>query len=186
MSLPSSSDVRPAATAAAAPPDDPPVVRVVSHGLLVTPKIGIVGLPVAGQHGRIGLAEDHRAGVAQAAHRLGVALGYVVPRLEAACGAHADGLVGVLDRHRDAVQRAADVATCERRVRRVGRAPGRVDVERDDGVQAAVQPFDPRQVVVEQLAARHLAAAERIGQCVGGAESDVRHAESPRVRWRCR
>ena len=53
----------------------------------------IVGLPVAGQRGRVGLAEDHRAGVAQAAHRLGVALGYVVPRLEAACGAHADGLV---------------------------------------------------------------------------------------------
>ena len=41
MSLPSSNAVRPAATAAAAPPDDPPVVRVVSHGLLVVPKIGL-------------------------------------------------------------------------------------------------------------------------------------------------
>ena len=38
MSEPSSSGVRPAARAAAAPPDEPPVVRVVSHGLLVTPK----------------------------------------------------------------------------------------------------------------------------------------------------
>ncbi len=37
MSLPSSSGVRPAATAAAAPPDEPPAVRAVSHGLLVTP-----------------------------------------------------------------------------------------------------------------------------------------------------
>ena len=41
MSLPSSNAVRPAATAAAAPPDDPPAVRVVSHGLLVVPKIGL-------------------------------------------------------------------------------------------------------------------------------------------------
>ena len=37
MSLPSSSEVSPAATAAAAPPDDPPAVRVRSHGLLVSP-----------------------------------------------------------------------------------------------------------------------------------------------------
>ncbi len=41
MSLPSSRAVMPVATAAAAPPDDPPVVRVVSHGLLVVPKIGL-------------------------------------------------------------------------------------------------------------------------------------------------
>src|SRR6185295_7207803 len=41
MSLPNSSAVRPAASAAADPPDDPPVLRVVSHGLLVVPKIGL-------------------------------------------------------------------------------------------------------------------------------------------------
>ena len=37
MSLPSSSDVNPAATEAAGPPDDPPGVRDRSHGLLVVP-----------------------------------------------------------------------------------------------------------------------------------------------------
>ena len=37
MSLPSSIGDMPMATAAAEPPEDPPVVRVTSHGLLVTP-----------------------------------------------------------------------------------------------------------------------------------------------------
>src|SRR4051812_26807968 len=41
ISLPSSRAVKPAASAAAAPPDDPPLLRVVSHGLLVAPKIGL-------------------------------------------------------------------------------------------------------------------------------------------------
>src|ERR1700736_3231308 len=41
MSLPSSRAVIPVATAAAEPPDDPPVVRAMSHGLLVVPKIGL-------------------------------------------------------------------------------------------------------------------------------------------------
>jgi hypothetical protein len=40
MSLPSSSAVKPAATAAAAPPDEPPGVRVASHGLPVLPWMG--------------------------------------------------------------------------------------------------------------------------------------------------
>jgi hypothetical protein len=31
----------PVATAAAAPPEEPPVVRAVSHGLFVVPKIGL-------------------------------------------------------------------------------------------------------------------------------------------------
>src|SRR3954453_5333018 len=41
MSLPNSSEVRPAASAAAEPPDEPPGVRVRSHGLLVAPKRGL-------------------------------------------------------------------------------------------------------------------------------------------------
>jgi hypothetical protein len=41
MSLPSSSALKPAVNAAADPPDEPPTVRVVSHGLRVTPKIGL-------------------------------------------------------------------------------------------------------------------------------------------------
>ena len=41
MSLPSSSDVNPAATAAAGPPDDPPGVLERSHGLLVVPYTGL-------------------------------------------------------------------------------------------------------------------------------------------------
>src|ERR1700754_2602270 len=41
MSLPSSKAVMPVATATAAPPDEPPAVRLVSHVLLVVPKIGL-------------------------------------------------------------------------------------------------------------------------------------------------
>src|ERR1700676_2454859 len=41
MSLPSSRAVISVPTAAAEPQDEPPVVRAMSHGLLVVPKIGL-------------------------------------------------------------------------------------------------------------------------------------------------
>ena len=71
----------------------------------------------------------------------------------AACGAHACGLVGVLDRHRHAVQRADVVAAGQRRVGGVCGAARTVGVERDDGVQRAVECIDAGEVVIQQLAA---------------------------------
>ncbi len=41
MSVPSSKLDMPVATATPAPPDEPPGVRLVSHGLLVTPKTSL-------------------------------------------------------------------------------------------------------------------------------------------------
>ena len=42
-----------------------------------------------------------------------------------------------------------------------------------------VQSFDPGEVVLQQLAARHVATPEGVGQRVRGLQSDVRHAAMP-------
>ena len=93
-------------------------------------------------------------------------------------GAHARGLVGVLDRHRHAVQRADVVAAGQRRVGGVGGARAPVGVERDDGVERAVERFDAGQVMIQQLAARQVATADGLGQRMCGLQCDVRHANA--------
>ena len=52
MSVPSSNDVKPAATAAAGPPDEPPGMRVTSHGLFVVPKSSLKLCTSPDQRGR--------------------------------------------------------------------------------------------------------------------------------------
>ena len=77
-SLPCATGTMPAATAAAAPPEEPPGVRSRSHGLRVGPnrRASRDGQdPVLGQRGR---ADDHEAGVAQAARDVVVVVGDVV------------------------------------------------------------------------------------------------------------
>ena len=139
----------------------------------------VVGLPVPRQGRGVGLAEDHRARAAQPPHRLRVVLGHVVPGGQPARRSHARGLVGVLDRHRHAVQRADVVAAGQRRVGGVRGSARAVGVERDDGVQRAVERFDAGQVVLQQLAARHVATADGLGQRMCGLQCDVRHAKCP-------
>ena len=57
---------------AALPPLEPPGVRSGSQGLRVTPQLGDSVCADDGQLGQVGLADDHRAGRAQAADELGV------------------------------------------------------------------------------------------------------------------
>ncbi len=148
------------------------VPRVVAR-----PEDRVVGLPVA-RHGRgVGLAEDHRTRTAQPPHRLGVVIGHVVPGGQPARGPHSRRLIGVLDGHRHAVQRADVIAARERRVGGIGGNTRAVGVERDDGVQRAVERFDAGQVVLQQLAARQVATPDGLRQRMCGLQSDVRHAK---------
>ncbi len=99
----------------------------------------VVGLPVPRQGRGVGLAEDHRTRTAQPPHRLRVVFRHVVPGRQPARGSHACGLVGVLDGHRHAVQRADIVTASQRRVGGVRGDARTVRVEGDDGVQWAVE-----------------------------------------------
>ena len=94
-----------------------------------------------------------------------VRCGPVVGELGRAGGrAQSRGLEAVLDRHRDAVQRAPRLAARERGLG-LGRARARAfGVERHHRVQARVVLLDAPEVDLEQLAARHLAASECRGQ----------------------
>jgi len=64
----------------------------------------------------------------------------------------------------------------------IGRGARPLDVERDDGVEAAVQPLDAVEVALEQLARADLARAQRGRERGGGAETRVRHARTLRTR----
>ena len=76
-SVPTESGPMPAATAAAVPPDEPPGVFAGFHGLRVMPVSGELVSPLQPNSGVVGLAEQHRAGLAQARRRRRVD----VPRL---------------------------------------------------------------------------------------------------------
>ena len=135
----------------------------------------VVGLPVGSEGRCVGLAEDHRTRFTQPLHGLGIPLGHVVPCRDAAGGAHACRLVGVLDRHRHAVQRAQDFSPRHRRVRGIRRAARAVGVKCHNGIQRWVQPFDARQVVIEQLPARELTTPNRLRQFMSGLQRKLGH-----------
>ena len=96
----------PAATAAALPPLEPPGVRSVFQGLRVTPKAGPSVSPMIASSGRLVLPRIDRAGGAQPADELVVALGRaaVAPRCPSVVDL-AGHVLGVLDRDRHAEQR---------------------------------------------------------------------------------
>ena len=62
------------------------------------------------------------------------------------------------------MQWADVIAASQRRVGGVGGRARAVGIERDDGVQRRVEGLDPREVVLQQLAARHVAAPDGLGQ----------------------
>ena len=102
------------------------------------PVDGVVALVVGGGQRQVRLAEGDRARRAQPRDGVRVALGPVPGEMREPAGRrHPDDLAGVLDRHRQAVERAAPLG--RRRVRRPRGLARALDVERDDGVQLAVQ-----------------------------------------------
>jgi hypothetical protein len=66
-------------------------------------------------------------------------------------------VVAILERHRDAVERAADLPSPEGRIGCLGRFPRSVGLERHDGVQRAVVPRDALEMCLEHLDGRQLA-----------------------------
>ena len=62
------------------------------------------------------------------------------------------------------MQWADVIAASQRRVGGVGGHARAVGVERDDGVQRRVEGVDAREVDLQQLATRHLAAPDGLGQ----------------------
>ena len=73
--------------------------------------------------------------------------------------------------------RALAIGTIGRRTRPLG-------VERDDGVEPAVQPLDAVEMALEQLARTDLARAERGDERGGRAQTRVRHARTVGIRPR--
>ena len=128
MSVPSSNDVNPAATAAAGPPDEPPGMRVDVPRVVRRAEDLVEALHVARPARQVRLAEHDRAGLLQPGDGGRVGGRHVVGQLDGAAGrADAGRLDGVLDRDREPVQRRQRSATTRsaRRPRRPRRAPGR-------------------------------------------------------------
>ena len=171
-SEPMAAPARPAAMAAPEPPDDPPGVRWRSHGLRVTPNVGDSVHGVIVSSGTCVLPRITAPGRAQAADRLGVG-GRRRPVGAAAEGGHLAGDVAVvLDRDRDAQQRPG-IARPGARVGLVGLGQ-RALVEGDAiGVERRVEPPDPLQVQLGQLARGDLAAADHGDLAGGSGEGEV-------------
>ncbi len=91
-----------------------------SHGLRVTPNVARLGERPQRQLGHVGLADDHRARLAQAAHDLGVRARGLAVGVGAERGHLAGDVDVVLDRDRHAQQRAL-AAPAPRARRRPGR-----------------------------------------------------------------
>ncbi len=107
------------------------------------------------------LADQHGAGVAQPAHDLGIPLGRVAMG-ERTVGGDLSRHVGfVLDRDRDAVQRRRAIAAA--RVGGVGGGERLVGQHDPVGAQVRVEPRDPLQVELGELACGHVAGADQLG-----------------------
>jgi hypothetical protein len=121
-------------------------------------------------HGR--LADDDRAGVAQAPHDLGVRGRPGRDRPCSAAGDLARDVDLVFDRHRDAEQRRP-VAVRPALVRAIGIGKRSLGEHRAERVQLAVQPLDPSERYLDQLASRDLAPLHELGLRGHTVERDV-------------
>jgi hypothetical protein len=111
------------------------------------------------------LPEDDGARRLQPRHRWRVGGGHVVGQLDCpAGGTDALCLDRIFDGDRQSVQRAGQIAPDGGVVGRGGGRVSPVDVEGDDGVDRPAQPINAAEVAVQQLTARDLFAADRLGQ----------------------
>ena len=118
-------------------------------------------------------------GIAPAARSRRTASASARGRRAEAPRAHGRDLPGygdvVLDRDRDPGERAV------RRRRVVGLGERLIGERRPEGVQARIERLDPAQVELDQLARRHLARADQLGERLRSGERELR-----RRRWRSR
>ena len=142
---------------------------------------GVEGLRAGAELGRVGLADDDRAGAAQAGDDQRVCRRDVVAVDRRAVGRpHARGVLEVLDGDRQAVQRPGRLVARERGVGRRGPAQAQLGVEGDDRVEQRVDRLDAGQVRLHDLHAAHLAPADR-GRQLGRAPAPqlVAHGRHP-------
>ena len=184
VSLPKPSVANPAATAAALPP-----ARTARHPRRVErvarrTERRVLGARSHGELVEVGLADDHRPGVLQPRDDGGVVRR--LPSLEDPrragrrdpAGAHV-----VLERHRDAGERAGIVAGDDRGVDRSGGESGLLDEHEVEGVDLLLAAGDRRQVLLEDVDGAALARPNGGGdlQRVSFRESDDRRDLEPAV-----
>ena len=183
-SEPIAAPARPAAIAVPEPPDEPPGVRWRSHGLRVTPNVGDSVHGVIVSSGtcvlpRITAPAERRRRTSSASAAAGPPWASLPKAVASPATSHV-----VLDRERDAEQRP--------RVARLGAPVGLVGLgqralgEHDAvGVELRVEPRDPLEVQLGQLARRDLAAADHGGLADGSGEGEIDCVHRPGQAIRC-
>ena len=149
-SVASAAAASPAATAVAEPPLDPPDVRAGIPRVEGRAERERLGRRERLQLRHVRLAEHHRAGVAQPAHDLRVLRRRTAVGERAVRRDLARDVGVVLDRDRDAVERRRVVAAAP--VGRVGGGQRLVGEHHPVGPELRVEPRDPLQVELGQLA----------------------------------
>ena len=143
----------------------------------------VVALQVAGINRQIRFSEDNRSGSTQARDRPRVFLGDESGQFRRARGgAHPGGLEGILDGHRNAVQRPADLAARQGGVGRVGFGAGPFGVNRDDAIDRLIEGLDPREEVIEGFPAGKLTPANLSGDGYCTGISKLRHGRLTSTR----
>ncbi len=159
--------------------------RGASRGARHVPRVvgrpveGVIGLPVAGHDGRIGLAPDDGAGAPGVSDRHGVVRLAVAQGVETGGGRHPLYVQGVLDGHRQAAE-GADARTLGAQLidgRRPLAGAGRVGG--DHGVDRAVHSGVAGHRRLEQLDGADLLGLQGGHQGGGVPVEDVRHRGTP-------
>ena len=138
----------------------------------------VIALQVTRIDGKIGLAENDGARLAQARDRPCILGRNETGKLGRARGsAHSLRLERVLDGHRNAVERAADFTASEGCVRDIGFGAGARGVDSNDAIDGLIQRRDARQEIIQGFAAGDLTFAnfscdyDRAGPC------ELRHGD---------
>ena len=135
---------------------------------------GVEALDVRELHRHVRLAEEVRARGAKAANGEAVALGDVVPlRLDAPGRWRVRHDVGLLDGHRQAVERAAYTASRQLLVGGFRVGEGALEAAHDHGVDLAVEALDALDVEPRQLDGADALVANELRQITGGTESEI-------------
>src|SRR5262245_39808901 len=119
------------------------------------------------------LTEEHRARLEHTVYDKGVTLRDVALVLRVAPRRRLTGdVIGLLDRHGHAVQRASRAA---RPVERFGAQARTVKIAHDDRIERAVVFLDARQIEIEQLKAADLFGSDCGRELRSGAEGKIEH-----------
>lgn len=145
----------------------------------------VVGIALQGEFGDVGLAQQYQPCGAEPRHRQLVPFRdeFAEERAAPGAGQAGDGDV-VLCREGHAIQRRERQPGPPAPGAGLGGGAGAGLVERDDGVEAWVQPSDTGQHRLQRLDRRERPLGEATGQGGGGEQGRVAHATIPRSRTR--